>query len=136
MATQTVLGIIMQIITLAIIIPLSALALYFSCMIFKNNISYKKALIPASIVAGVIFLFRLVGTISQNTTIYLIMLGLGFFVSLALYIVIPSLLLKMEWNPGIFVGLVWFFLMLIISFIVGLMVGLITVMIGLGIALA
>ena len=136
MATQAMLGIIIQIITLIIIIPLSALALFISSMIFKKNIKYTKALIPASIVAGIAFVLKLIGTISQNMTLSLILMGLGFLISIALYLILPNLLLKIDWNQGIYIGLIWFFFMLIISFIVGLLVGLLSVLIGLAIALS
>ncbi len=93
---------------------ISALLLWLSAKIFKQKLSYGKSLGPAAIVVVSGLFFSLIGLI--DPIINIITSILGMLVGLALFLTLPSLLLKMEWNKGLLVGLVW----MVFSFVLGL----------------
>ncbi|MBS1266799.1 MAG: hypothetical protein MAG795_00768 [Candidatus Woesearchaeota archaeon] len=110
------------IVSLVFTIPLGALMLFFSAKIFKKELSYVKALVPALIVGLSGFMLGLIGPASGNQVVATVMGLVGFFVGITLYLTLPKLLLKYEWPDSLKVGAVWFGFMLVVSFIIGLIV--------------
>ena len=91
----------------------SALVLFFLGKIFKVNISYVKALLPALIVVGSIYI------INKFFGVFLESLNPWFdrSVLVILSIFLPKLFFKLKWSKGLLIGLLWFVSILIIIFI-------------------
>ena len=115
-------SIITALISLIIIVPLSALMLFLSSKIFKVPVPYSKALIPALIIGGIGFLFSVISALLQTslaTIAISVVIGIvSLLVSIALHLTLPTLILKMEWGKGLLIGLVWG----AFNFVVGLIV--------------
>lgn len=128
-----------SIISLIVMLPLSALGLWLSGKIFKIQIAYVKALVPAAILTGIGFLISMIITFIPQLALWFIIpinvIGL-FFVTLIIYLTLPKLFFNLEWGKGMLVGLVWFGIMLVAGFIVGLIIGMIALAIGMAIGLA
>lgn len=130
------------VIGLIIGVPLSALMLWLSGRIFKQSVGYVKAIIPALIIWAVGAAFGVIISLVYQPD----MMGLGalvaiggtnFTISLALYLLLPKLMFKLEWGRGVLTGLVWWALMLGVSFVMGAIVGVFTALgIALGLSLA
>jgi len=127
---------LIAIISLIVMIPLSALGLWISGKIFKIKIDYVKALLPAAILVGVGFLISIPQWFMTSIAIMLGISGLGFIVGLALYLTLPKLFFNLEWGKGLLVGLVWFGIMLVAGFIVGIVIGLVGFAIAMAVGLA
>lgn len=121
---------IISLISFVVTVPLSALALFISCKIFKQDIQYSKSIIPALIIGVIGLIFGLIIQITSNWIVAIIIAGFSFIVSLALYLTLPKLMFNLEWNKGIVVGIVWCGFMLVISLVIGVIAGIIAVAIG------
>lgn len=123
-------NVIIPIIILVITIPLGALMLFLSGKIFKEEISYSKAIIATLIIVFVDFVLKLIGPLSGNPVIIGIMGIIGFLVSLALYLILPKAIFNLEWKKGLLIGLVWFLFMLVVAFFLAIVVFYIAITIG------
>ncbi|MBT4540816.1 hypothetical protein HOC35_04855 [Candidatus Woesearchaeota archaeon] len=132
MVSPVMSSILISLITFIITVPLSALALFFAAKIFKVDVSYKNALLPALIVAGVGFVLKLIGAFAGSLIVIGVIGVLGFFISIALYLILPKYIYHLEWKEGLLVGVVWFGFMLVVGFILGIIIGVIAVIVGLG----
>lgn len=120
---------IIPLISFVVTVPLSALALFLSGKIFKQDISYGKSFIPSLIVGVIGLIFGLIMQITTNWILIIIIIGLSWIVSLVLYLTLPKLIFDLEWNKGILVGLVWFGFMLAVNLVIGVIVGIIAAVI-------
>ncbi len=117
---------------LVLTIPLGALMLFLAGKIFKKEISFVSALLPSSIVGLASYGLGLVGPATQNDTVAGVMIAISFLTSVALYLTLPKLLLKLEWNDSLKVGAVWMGLMFAVGFFVGIIMGLIAAIFFMG----
>ena len=76
--------------------------------IFKQGIAYGKAFLAALVVGIVGFVLGLIGPLSGSASLTGVMGAIGFLAGLALYLVLPTLMLHLEWGKGVLTGLVWF----------------------------
>ena len=90
------------------------------------------ALLPSSIVGLASYGLGLVGPATQNDTVAGVMIAISFLTSVALYLTLPKLLLKLEWNDSLKVGAVWMGLMFAVGFFVGIIMGLIAAIFFMG----
>ena len=128
-----VVPIIIALIGFILTVPLSALALWLSTKIFKVQVTYVKALVPALIATGVGSLFGIISIVLDVSLAYgiigVVMTGLSILVSIALYLVLPTLILKIEWKQGLLVGLVWMVFAFVAGMIISVIIGLISIFI-------
>ena len=121
-----------SIISLIIVVPLSALILFLVGKMFHEEISYVKALLTALIVGATSFVIGLIGPLSKNTSLTLIMTGVGFIVTIALMLTLPKFMFALEWKKGLLIGLSWWGIYLAVAFIVALIAAAIVLMLGVG----
>ncbi len=124
-------SIMFSLITGIIMIPLSALALFLSGKIFKKDIKFRKALIPAIVIFVVSFAINILGTLSGSLVIIAAIGVLSFLVGVTLYLTLPKFLLGLEWKDSLLIGLIWFGIMLVVGLIVGIISAIVGVIIGL-----
>lgn len=115
------------VIGLVIGVPLSALMLWLSGKIFKQAISYGKAILPALIIWAVGAVFSVIMLAVYDPTLagvgILAVLGVvNFIIGLALYLLLPKMMFNLEWGKGVLTGLVWWVFMLIVGLIIGMIV--------------
>lgn len=110
-----------NVIGLLVTIFIGAWVLQLTGKIFKEKISYKKALGPASIIGVVAFLIALPVVFAAGLTIAFGIIN--FVVVLLLYLFLPKMMLGIK--KGVVLGLVWWIFMLIVGVIIALIVGLI-----------
>ncbi|MBD3313698.1 hypothetical protein GF345_04615 [Candidatus Woesearchaeota archaeon] len=135
-AVPMALRIIISVITLVLMIPLSALGLWISANIFKiRRITYVRALLPALILAFAGFVITIPQWFYDDILIALVIGSVGFLVSAVLYLVLPKLFFDLEWKKGLLVGLVWFGLMMVIGFVIGMIVGILAFVIGIALGI-
>ncbi len=115
-------GIIIPLISFVITVPLSALTLFLSGKIFKQNIPYDKSLIPALIIGVISLIFGLIMQAASDWIVIIILLGFSSVIILALYLTLPKLIFNLKWNKGLLIGLVWFGFMVAVSFVVRIII--------------
>ena len=132
---------IIMIVGALVSIPISAWILFLSGKIFNKQLSYTKSLFPATIIAivGIIFssatrfisssLFNNVDASAASLlaiTIPVVVLSiLSFLVTIALYLLLPKYTFGFEWKEGLLIGLVWYGIMLVVSFIIGIVLSIV-----------
>lgn len=113
---------VLQVVSLVIMVPLSALLLMFSTKIFKlSDQSYKTAIITTLIIYVISFVLSLIGMFAA--TLILSVISIIVMVVLGLWLIKTRY--KLEWGKAALVWLVWFIFTLIASSIVGFIVGMI-----------
>lgn len=110
-----------NVVSLLVTIFIGAWILQLAGKIFKEKISYKKALGPASIIGVVAFLIALPAVFAAGLAVAFGIIN--FIVVLLLYLFLPKMMLKIK--KGVVLGLVWWVFMLIVGLIIALIVGLI-----------
>jgi len=115
-------GVVIPLIYFVITVPLSALILFLSGKIFKQDIPYDKSLIPALIIGVISLIFGLIMQAASNWIVIIILLGFSSVIVLALYLILPKLILNLKWNKGLLIGLVWFGFMVVVSFVVRIII--------------
>ncbi|MBT3262141.1 hypothetical protein HN592_05580 [Candidatus Woesearchaeota archaeon] len=113
--------ILSNVIALLVTIFIGAWILQLAGKIFKEKISYKKGLGPATIIGIVGFLIALPGVFVSGLAIAFGIVN--FVVVLLLYLFLPKMMLGIK--KGVVLGLVWWVFMLIVGLIIALIVGLI-----------
>jgi len=121
---------IISLVGFIITVPVSALMLWVTGKIFKEDIDFLKSFFAAAIIGVVGLVLGLIGPLTGSLTVTGIMMILGFIVSLALYLILPKLFFDLEWGRGILVGLVWFAFMFVIGMVIGAIVTAIIIAVG------
>jgi hypothetical protein len=122
--------IIFQFAFLIALVPLSALALWLTGKIFKEKIGYLKSLLPASIISLIGGLFSIPSLMTSFTSITIIMGVVSFLVNLALYLLLPKLFFRFGWKRGLLIGIVWYAMILVVGFALGIVVAAAIVMLS------
>ncbi|MBD3318315.1 hypothetical protein GF342_00210 [Candidatus Woesearchaeota archaeon] len=97
---------IVSLVVFVIFTPLSALLLWLSAKIFHVPRTYVQSLWPA-LILGVFS--ALIGLLAMNVGSFasIIISAIGMIVQLALYLLLPSWMLHVDYGKGALVGLVW-----------------------------
>ena len=102
----------------AIVFPLSALMLWLSAKIFKQKVTYAKALLPALVIVIIGLILGIPSIYSDSIVLVLLLAIAGFLISVAFYFTLPRLMLKLPWNKALLTGLLWWVFMIIIGLII------------------
>lgn len=108
----------LPLITFMVFVPLYALMLLLSGKIFKEKIAYVKALIPALIQGAFNYIIIITLSFIDNLTVIRIISYTDFVVTLAIFLTLPTLILKIKWKKGLLVGLVWYIFAVITNYLV------------------
>ncbi len=115
-----------------LIFPVSALVLFLLGNIFKEKLGFGKSLIAALITTGVSLVFGffvyLIDAIFQYefglVTFLSVVIGIiSFVVNLTLHLTVPRFLFGLEWERGLMIGGIWYIVLMMISAIIGILVG-------------
>jgi hypothetical protein len=113
-----------QVITLIVMVFLSALLLVISVKIFKlKDQSYMTALKIALIIYVINFVLGLIGLAALSVAIVMGVLSFLVLILLGMYLI--KKYYKLDWGKAALTWLVWFILTLIVGFIIALIIGII-----------
>ena len=119
-----------SLITIAIMIPISALVLMISTKLFKlKDSSYKTAILIALILGVANAIVSLIGDFVPSIAVYIGLISLV-LVSILLAIYLVKSKYNLEWGKAILVWLVWLVINLIVAFIVAMILAAIFVAVG------
>ena len=120
-------------ITIAVIIPISALILMFSTKIFKfTDQSYRTAFYIAAITDIVGFILDSINRFLIPKNLFEVFDWLVLFIPLALSVTLIKKFYESEWNKVIPVFLVWLLIDMVVSTVLGFVLAIIFVLVGLG----
>ena len=127
-------GILVSLILTVVLIPLSALLLMLTTMMFKlSDKSYKTAIKITLIIGVVRFVLDLIAKLIENTAVSLtigVISFIGVSIVLALFLVKNNY--NLEWGKAALVWLVWLVLSIILYLIIAFIVGIVLLAVGLG----
>ena len=128
--------ILIQLVTVIVMIPLSAALLMLTTMMFKlKDKSYLTALKVAAIVGPAGLVLNILLTALGLNTIVISLISI-LLVSIILAVYLVFLFYKLDFGKALLVWLVWMALSFVIGMIVGLILAMIFVMIGFGVGMA